>query len=70
MDFKLKLTAEFAISEGALEDAMAEYDELTVEGLLAEILDKSIACDEISIKVIEGPNDLEAVDQLKTASQA
>jgi len=66
-DMKVKMTLEFAITEGGLEDALAEYDELTVEGLLAEVLDKSIACDDISVKVIEGPNNLEEYDAQKTA---
>lgn len=66
MEIKLKLNVEFAVSENSLEDALAEYDELNVDGMIKEIIDKSIACDEISVKVVEGPNDLEAVDQLKT----
>ena len=41
-------------------------DELTVEGLLREIIDKAIACDEISTKVEEGPNTLEDLDTLKS----
>ena len=67
MDIKIKLSVEFTVSESGLEDALAEYDELTVEGLTAEILDKSIACDEIVAKVIEGPNSLEEYDEQKTA---
>ena len=62
MDMKIKAAVEFTVSEGSLEDALAEFDELTVEGLLREILDKSIACDEISTKVVEGPNTLEEYD--------
>jgi len=68
MNIKLRVNLELALSENALEDALAEYDELTVEGLIGEVLDKVIAVDEISVKVLEGPNDLEAVDQLKNAS--
>jgi len=64
MDAKIKVTVEFTVSDAAMEDAMAEFDELTVEGLLREILDKNIACDEISTKVEEGPNTLEQMDQL------
>ena len=64
MDVKIKLSVEFGVSDSALEDAMAEYDELTVEGLLREIIDKAIACDEITVKVVEGPNTLEEYDQL------
>jgi hypothetical protein len=68
MEVKIKLELEFKVSGTGLEDALAEYDELTVEGLLAEILDKSIACDDITVKVLEGPNDLESVDQMKAAN--
>jgi len=60
---KIKSAIEFSVSESGLEDALAEFDELTVEGLLREIIDKSIACDEISTKVIEGPNTLEEYDK-------
>ena len=66
MDVKIKTAVEFTVSGNGLEDALAEYDELTVVGLLREILDKSIACDEISVKVVEGPNSLEEFDQLNT----
>ena len=65
---KIKLTVEFSVSESGLEDALAEYDELTVEGMLAEILDKSIACDDISAKVVEGPNTLEEYDAAQQQS--
>ena len=64
MDAKIKATLEFKVSENGLEDAMEEYDELTVEGLLSELLDKAIACDEISVQVVEGPNTLEEYDKL------
>jgi hypothetical protein len=66
MDVKIKATVNFSVSDSSMEDALAEYDELTVEGLIREILDKSIACDEISVKVDEGPNTLEEFDQLNT----
>ncbi len=64
MDVKIKVTLNFSVSDSSLEDALAEYDELTVEGLVREILDKAIACDEIVAKVVEGPNTLEEFDQL------
>ena len=67
MDVKIKLNLEFSVSGSGLEDAMAEYDELTVEGLLREILDKSIACDNIQVQVAEGPNTLEEYDQASGA---
>jgi hypothetical protein len=60
---KIKLEVEFDVTEGGLEDALAEYDELTVEGLLREILDKCVACDNIQSKVLDGPNTLEEYDQ-------
>ncbi len=62
MDVKIKLSVEFTISEGGLEDAFEEYDELTVEGLIRELLDKSVACDDIVAKVVDGPNTLEEYD--------
>ncbi len=64
MDVKIKVTLNFSVSDTSLEDALAEYDELTVEGLVREILDKAIACDEIAAKVVDGPNTLEEFDQL------
>jgi hypothetical protein len=45
MDVRIKATLEFTVSGTSLEDAMAEYDELTVGSLLREIVDKAIACD-------------------------
>ena len=66
MDVKIKIDLEFKVSGTGLEDALAEYDELTVEGLLREILDKSIACDDISTKVVEGPNNLEEYDEAQS----
>jgi hypothetical protein len=47
-----------------MEEAMAEYDELTIEGMLREVIDKAIACEEIRAKVEEGPNTLEEMDQI------
>jgi hypothetical protein len=70
MDVKIKVTVEFGVSDSALEDAMAEYDELTVAGLIREIIDKAIACDEIRAQVEEGPNTLEEYDQLASRDRA
>ena len=69
-DIKIKLALEFSISESDLEDGLAEYDELSVDSLISQILDKSIAVDEIVCKVTDGPNNLEEVDELRTASNA
>jgi len=68
MDVKIKLQLELNVTEGGLEDALAEYDELTVEGLVREIVDKAVACDNIKVKVVDGPNSLEEYDQLQTGS--
>jgi hypothetical protein len=62
MDVRIKTTLAFTVSGGSLEDAMAEFDELTVSGLVREILDKAIACDDIRVEVLEGPNTLEEYD--------
>ncbi|MCP3983323.1 MAG: hypothetical protein GY723_02985 [bacterium] len=63
MDVKIKLNVSFTVSGSGLEDALAEYDELTVTGMLSEMLDKSIACDEIQVDIAEGPNSLEEYDK-------
>jgi len=62
MDARIKISLEFSISESCLQDALDEYDELSVEGLISEIVDKSVACDDIVAKVTEGPNNLEEYD--------
>jgi hypothetical protein len=67
-DIKIKISLEFSINESDLEDGLAEYDELSVDSLICQILDKSIAIDEIDCKVVEGPNNLEEVDELRAAS--
>ncbi len=64
MDVKIKVSLEIGVSGSALEDAMAEYDELSVQGLIKEIIDKAIACDEVTTTVDEGPNTLEEYDQI------
>jgi hypothetical protein len=67
MDVNIKLAVSFSVSESGLEDALAEYDELTVAGLIREIIDKAIAVEEVVAKVEEGPNTLEELDSLKNA---
>ena len=69
-DIKIKLAIEFSIAESDLEDGLAEYDELSVDSLIKQILDKSLAVDEIDCKIVEGPNNLEEVDLLRAASNA
>ena len=68
MDVKIKAVLQFTISGSSLEDALAEYDELTVEGLLKEIVDKAVAVDGIKAQVIEGPNTLEDYDKQAEAA--
>ena len=63
MDVRIKLNVAFTVSGSGLEDALAEYDELSVAGMVSELLDKAIACDEIKVNVVEGPNTLEEYDQ-------
>ena len=67
-DIRIKLSLEFNISESDLEDGLAEYDELSVASLISQILDKSIAVDEIDCKVLTGPDTLEEVDELREAA--
>ena len=64
MSVKIRATVEFSVSGTALEDALAEFDELTVQGLLGEVLDKAIACDDVQARVEEGPNTLEELDRI------
>lgn len=63
MDVKIKATVEFTVTGSALEDALAEYDELKVDGFLREVIDKAVACDDIRVQVVEGPNSLEEYDE-------
>ncbi len=63
MDVKIKATVEFSVTGSALEDALAEYDELSVHGLLREVIDKAVACDDIRVQVVEGPDTLEEYDE-------
>ncbi len=63
MDVKIKATVEFTVTGSALEDALAEYDEHKVDGFLREVIDKAVACDDIRVQVVEGPNSLEEYDE-------
>ena len=65
MDVTIKATLEFTISGSDLEDALAEYDELTVEGLIRSVFDKSVAVEDVQTKVIQGPNNLEEYDSIQ-----
>jgi len=63
MSIDITLSIKLSLEESALEDAMSEFDELTVSELVSQVLDKAIAIDSIKAEVIEGPNTLEEFDQ-------
>ena len=63
MSIDITLNIKLSLEESALEDALSEFDELTVSELVSQVLDKAIAIDSIKAEVIEGPNTLEEFDQ-------
>lgn len=63
MAIDVKLQVQLSLDEAALEDALAEYDEITVSELVKQVLDKGIALDAVKCEVLEGPNSLEEYDQ-------
>ena len=62
MAIDITLQVKLSLEEQDLEDALAEYDELSVASLVTQILDKSIALDRVDTQVLEGPNTLEDYD--------
>ncbi len=68
MPITIKLQVAMSVEESGLEDALAEYDELTVDQLVSQILDKQIALEAIEVKVVEGPNSLEDYDKVREAN--
>jgi hypothetical protein len=64
MDVRIEVTLAFTVSDSSLADAMAEYGEHTVEALVKEIVDKAIACDSISVAMIERPHVLQDLDSM------
>lgn len=70
MPIDLKLEIQLSLEESALEDALAEYDELSVSELMHQVLDKAIALDSIQVRVVEGPKSLEEWDALKQQSRS
>ncbi len=62
MAIDIKLNVRMQLDEAALEDALAEFDEVTVSELIRQVLDKAIALDEVNAEVLEGPNTLEEYD--------
>jgi hypothetical protein len=63
IDIKINLT--LSIEETALEDALEEYDELTVGEMVKQVLDKGIALEDLKVEVVSGPNTLEEYDKLR-----
>jgi hypothetical protein len=67
MPIDIKLIVTLSLEESALEDAMAEYDELTVSELVKQVLDKAIALDAVEASVVDGPNTLEEYDKFASS---
>ncbi len=63
MSIDLKLSITLTLDETALEDALAEYDELQVGDMIRQVLDKAIALDNVNVEVVEGPKSLDDYDQ-------
>ena len=67
MPIDIKIEVNLAVDEEDLEDAMAEFDELSVSNLVCQILDKSIALDTVEARVLQGPDTLEDYDAASEA---
>ena len=65
MPIDITLQVKLSLEESALEDALEEYDELTVSEMVKQVLDKAVALEEIVTEVVEGPNSLEDYDKVK-----
>ncbi len=68
MPIDIKLNVTLSLDESALEDALSEFDELTVNELVKQVLDKAIALDGVDAVVLEGPNTLEEYDKFSSAA--
>ena len=68
MAIDIKLHVTLSLEEAALEDALSEYDELTVGELVKQVLDKAIALDAVEAAVLEGPNTLEEYDKFSDSA--
>ena len=66
MPIDITLQVKLALEESALEDALEEYDEITVSEMVKQVLDKAIALEAIDTDVVEGPNSLEDYDKLRS----
>ncbi len=65
MAIDITLQVKMSLEESALEDALEEYDELTVAEMMKQVLDKAVALEEVDVDVVEGPNSLEDYDKIK-----
>ena len=68
MPIDIKLNVTLSLDVSALEDALSEFDELTVNELVKQVLDKAIALDGVDAVVLEGPNTLEEYDKFSSAA--
>ena len=66
MAINITLQVKMSLEESALEDALEEYDELTVAEMMKQVLDKAVALEDIDVDVVEGPNSLEDYDKAKS----
>ncbi len=69
MPIDIKLNVTLSLDESALEDALSEFDELTVNELVKQVLDKAIALDGVEAVVLEGPNTLEEYDKYSAPAE-
>ena len=67
MAIEITLQVRLSVEESALEDALAEFDELTVSSLVTQGLDKAIALQHIDGEVKAGPNSLEEYVKVREA---
>ncbi len=65
MPIDITLQVKMSVEESSLEDALEEYDELTVADMVKQVLDKGIALEDLNVTVTEGPKNLEEWDKVK-----
>ncbi len=65
MPIDITLQVKLSLEEPSLEDALEEYDEMTVSAMVKQVLDKGIALEDLSVDVLKGPNSLEEYDKVR-----
>ena len=70
MGIDVKLQVKLSLDEAALEDDLAEFDEITVTEMVKQVLDKAIALDGVECEVIEGPNTLDEFDAARPGAKS